>query len=91
MPEFWEDPDRFLPDRFVPNARTIERLAFMPFSAGARGCIGEHFAMMEIVPVLATILQQYRLRTTPDCAILANPLITLRPQAPVRMLARRRA
>jgi cytochrome P450 len=91
MPEFWGEPDRFLPERFMPNARPIERLAFMPFSAGARGCIGEHFAMLEIVLVLATILQQYHLRTTPDCSIVANPLITLRPQAPVRMWARRRA
>ena len=89
MPEFWDEPERFVPERFMPNARPIERLAFLPFSTGARGCIGEHFAMMEIVLVLATVLHRYRLRTNPDCAIVANPLITLRPQAPVRMWARR--
>lgn len=54
MSEFWKDPDCFRPDRFLPNNCAMEQFASLPFSAGARGCIGEHFAIMEIVLVLAT-------------------------------------
>lgn len=79
MPELWNAPDQFQPERFLPDAPPVERFAYIPFSAGARGCIGEGFAMTEIILVLATVLQRYRLRMLPGCDVVPQPAITLRP------------
>ncbi len=62
-PDLWEEPDRFNPDRFRPeNSRLRHRLATIPFSAGPRNCIGEHFARVEMQVHLMTIARCLRLR-----------------------------
>jgi cytochrome P450 len=62
-PDLWEEPDRFNPDRFRPeNSRHRHRLATIPFSAGPRNCIGEHFARIEMQIHLMTIARHLRLR-----------------------------
>jgi cytochrome P450 len=67
-PGFWEEPDRFDPDRFSKE-RTADRhrFAYFPFGAGPRFCIGERQAMMVLQMSLVTILQKYRLQ--PGCKI----------------------
>jgi cytochrome P450 len=61
--DLWEEPDRFNPDRFRPeNSRDRHRLATIPFSAGPRNCIGEHFARTEMQIHLMTIARHLRLR-----------------------------
>ncbi len=86
-PRFWDEPLRFDPARFAPDEkRARHKFAYLPFSAGRRGCIGEGFAWMEGVLVLAAVARRWRLR-------LSGPVppphgsVTLRPSAPVRMVA----
>jgi cytochrome P450 len=61
-PRFYEEPERFDPRRWLPEARTARpRFAFFPFGGGPRVCIGEHFAWLEAVILLATIAQRWRI------------------------------
>jgi cytochrome P450 len=78
---WWPDPLRFDPDRFLPEARAARpRFAYFPFGGGARQCIGESFAWMEGVLVIATLAQRFRFRAVPGARIEPQPLITLRPR-----------
>lgn len=89
-PRFHQDPLSFRPERWLEDAGPRPRLAFFPFGAGRRSCIGEGFAWMEGVLVLATIGQRWRLRTTgPGRQIDAR--ITLRPSGPQMMHVERAA
>jgi cytochrome P450 len=86
LPRFYPDPLRFDPDRFTPEARASRpRFAYLPFSHGPRNCIGEHFAWMEAVLVLATLLQRYQFRLAPGQQVEPEPLITLRPRHGMQM------
>lgn len=88
---YWDAPEVFDPERFHPEREAEHvRYAYIPFGAGPRICIGNHFAMMEAQLILASIVQRYRIRLTVEPPILPEPLITLRPQGgmPVRLVAR---
>lgn len=57
-PEYFPDPERFLPERFSPeNEKKLPRNAYIPFGTGPKVCIGQHLAMMEIQMVLAYLCQ----------------------------------
>lgn len=60
-PRFFTDPDRFDPDRFAADRPPPPKGAYVPFGAGARQCIGNTFAMTEIVVAAATIAARWRL------------------------------
>jgi len=78
-PHLWEEPDRFNPDRFRPeNSRHRHRLATIPFSAGPRNCIGEHFARIEMQIHLMTIARCLRLRYIPSGPIELDAGVNLR-------------
>jgi len=76
---FWESPEEFNPDRFHPSRRKNYSEYYYPFGGGPRMCIGNSFAMYEMVLTLATIFKQYTVSTTLD-TISVNPLISLKPQ-----------
>ncbi|WP_164001597.1 cytochrome P450 [Pyxidicoccus caerfyrddinensis] len=89
-PKLWDNPDAFDPDRFLPEReRERPRFTFFPFGGGPRQCIGNQFALMELVLVLATLLQRVRLDLAPGHPLAPAPAITLRPRPGVWVTARR--
>ncbi|HEX3821607.1 MAG TPA: cytochrome P450 [Candidatus Sulfotelmatobacter sp.] len=83
---FFPDPMRFDPERFTPEAKARRtKFTYFPFGAGFRQCIGESFAWMEGVLLLATIGQKWKLNLVPDQVVEPEPLITLRPRYGMRM------
>jgi cytochrome P450 len=90
-PRWFDDPTAFRPERWDNDlARRLPRGAYFPFGDGPRICIGNHFAVMETVLILATVLQRYRLELAPGYRLELFPSITLRPKHGVRMLVRER-
>ncbi len=86
-PEYWPEPLEFRPERFsVDQKAARSRFIYFPFGAGSRQCIGEAFAWMEGVLVLATLAQKWRLRLIPGQKIELQPKITLRPKPEIRMI-----
>jgi cytochrome P450 len=66
-PYHWENPDEFLPERFtVENSKGRHPYAYIPFSAGPRNCIGQHFALNEEIYILSMIYKRFYLRLVPD-------------------------
>jgi cytochrome P450 len=85
-PAFWDNPEGFDPERFAPgNLEKRPRYAYFPFGGGPRQCIGNTFALVEAQLILATVLQKFRLSLLPGQKIEPVPLVTLRPNVPIRM------
>ncbi|MFJ4541367.1 cytochrome P450 [Streptomyces tibetensis] len=77
-PGTFPDPERFLPERWLPGRATAEqRRATMPFSAGSRKCLGDAFSMAETTLALATIAGRWRLHHLPGRDERQRPAITL--------------
>lgn len=86
-PRFYPEPFEFDPERWTPNARESRpRFAYFPFGGGPRVCIGEPFAWMEGVLLIATIAQEWRMRLAPDQRVQTKPMITLRAKYGMRMV-----
>ena len=90
-PRWFEQPETFRPERFLPDAPPIPRGAWIPFGVGPRVCIGQHFAMLEMTLVAAMLLQRFELRL-PDAAPPAEPVlnVTLRPRQGLTLWMKRR-
>jgi cytochrome P450 len=91
LPAFWQDPDAFDPDRFLPE-RSADRpkFVYLPFGAGPRQCIGSQFALIEAQLTVTTLAQSYRLHLVPRHRVEPWPLITLRPRFGMPMIVERR-
>jgi cytochrome P450 len=88
---FWDQPDRFVPERFSSSASAgRDRLSYLPFGFGPRICIGASFAMTEAVMILATIAQRYRLHLAPGHKVEPQALFTLRAKYGMSMELERR-
>lgn len=91
-PRWWPAPERFDPDRWLPGREeTRPKFAYFPFGAGTRICIGEQFAWMEGVLVLATIARRWRLEAVPGHEPELQPILTLRPKGGMPMVVRERS
>ena len=88
---FFPDPERFDPDRWLPERLgTRPKFAYFPFGGGTRVCIGEPFAWMEGILVLATLAQRWQLERLDTTPVPMQPGITLRPATGIRMRVRAR-
>jgi cytochrome P450 len=85
-PRFWPDPNRFDPTRFLSGVRPVP-YTYFPFGGGPRTCLGNHFAMTEMLVALATLVPRFRL-VSPKGATAVRPelLITLRPAGGLPMV-----
>lgn len=92
-PEFWADPERFDPDRFLPEqVRDRHPLAFMPFGGGHRVCIGMNFALQEMIMYVAALMRRFRVEMAPGFIFGFDVgAATLRSLHPLRMVLRPRA
>jgi cytochrome P450 len=81
-PRWFDEPLQFRPERWEGDlAKRLPRFAYFPFGGGPRQCIGNNFAVMEAVLLLATIARKFRIRLVPGKAIVPAASITLRPKA----------
>lgn len=79
-PRFWPNPEAFDPERFLPDAVAARpKLAWFPFAAGPRMCIGMSFAMMELQLAVALTVRRFKLPLQPGHQLALEPRVTLRP------------
>lgn len=90
-PDLWDDPLVFAPDRFRPDRmRSLDRWQYLPFGAGPRSCVGDHFAMLEATLALAGIVRTVAVESVRPDFPTAVPF-TMVAAAPVPARVRRRA
>lgn len=80
---YWDDPLAFRPARFLGGDRRSRRPGYLPFGAGPRVCIGNHFALAEAQLILAAWAQRFHFRLAQPAPIALEPLLTLRPKGGV--------
>ncbi|AFC29474.1 putative cytochrome P450 [Paenibacillus mucilaginosus 3016] len=90
--KYFDAPLAFRPERFENGLlKSLPQMAYFPFGAGPRSCIGNHFAMLEMVQILVVIGQRYRLRHVPGHPpAVPEALLTLAPKGGIRVTAERR-
>ena len=83
---WFSDPNRFDPDRFLPEAKQARpAFSYFPFGGGGRRCLGESFAELEGLLIVATLASKVRLRLVDGQTILPDPLFTLQPNISMQM------
>lgn len=76
--KYWDKPEAFKPERFFDEKRKQIMPYYMPFGAGPRLCIGNNFAMYEMILAVSAIIKKFNVSSDNDI-IKINPLITLKP------------
>jgi cytochrome P450 len=85
-PRYWDDPERFHPERFVKGSEKLRApFTYLPFGGGPRVCIGNHYAMLQILMILSELLRKYDFQLVPGQEIEARPMVILRPKNGIRM------
>ena len=91
-PRYWQDPERFDPERFTKtNEKLNTPFTYLPFGGGPRGCIGGNYAMLQILMILSDLLRKYDFELSPGQTIEARPMVILRPKHGIRMTFTRTA
>lgn len=89
-PRYFDEPDQFRPERWADGlAKRLPKYVYFPFGGGPRICIGNTFAMMEAVLVLATLAQRFRATLVPGTVIRLKPQLTLHPEPGVPAIMQR--
>ncbi len=92
LPDVWEEPERFDPQRFAPGRlEQLPRGAYVPFGDGSRKCIGMRFGQAEIAVIARELLERFRFAPVPGHAVHVRQMPTLTPRGgmPLRLSARR--
>ena len=87
-PAYWDNPDKFYPERFLENAPKLPHFAFLPFSAGPQTCIASHLAIAEAILITAIIAQKVRFERVEKKKVTAEPCISLKPLGGIKMRPR---
>jgi cytochrome P450 len=90
-PRFWADPEKFRPERWQePSIKQLPKFAYFPFGGGPRLCIGNTFAMLETVLLLATLAPAVHFDLVADHPFKLRPAVTLNPEYGIRVTVRKR-
>jgi cytochrome P450 len=85
-PRYWQDPENFDPERFTKEEMKLRTpFTFLPFGGGPRVCIGQHYAMLQILMILSDLIRRYDFELVPGQTIEARPMVILRPKHGIRM------
>jgi cytochrome P450 len=88
---YFQNPDLFDPDRWTAEfSDKLPKYAYFPFGGGPRQCIGNYFAMMEIILLLATIGRRFKFSLVPDQKVEVWPAMSLRPKNGIKMVVSER-
>jgi len=88
---FYPDPLKYDPDRWgAEEDSRLPKFAYFPFGGGPRRCIGEPFAWMEGVLLIAAIASRWKMSLAPGHRVVPDPLITIRPKYGMRMIVEKR-
>ena len=89
--DFWPEPDRFRPDRFIGADKGFRNsLHYLPFGAGPKRCIGSGYAMLQMVMILNAVLRRYRFRLDAEAPVRPRAMIIQRPRNGLWMRFERR-
>jgi cytochrome P450 len=86
-PDFWTNPETLDPERFHPDrVNDIDKHLYMPFGAGPRFCLGYHFAKLEALTIIATLVQRCHFDLVKDHPVVLNPGVALRAKHGIKMM-----
>ncbi len=86
-PRFFEEPEVFAPARWADGlAQRLPHYAYFPFGGGPRVCIGNSFALMEAVLILATVARRFRFTPATDAPVRPRPALTLQPERGIEVV-----
>lgn len=77
--KLWQDPNAFIPARFMAPAPAPDRFAYLPFGVGPRICIGAHFALVEATLALAQIIGNFRVTLLDKAPVMPVGVVTTQP------------
>lgn len=84
--QHWEQPEVFDPERFTPEKmRAFHKFQYLPFGGGGRFCIGNNFAMYEILLLLIQFIRSFEIKPLSPEKVPFNPLLTLRPKTAIKV------
>jgi cytochrome P450 len=89
-PRWFDEPERFQPERWNETRPDLPRYAYFPFGGGQRLCVGSPFAMLELILVVASIAQRFRLELMQETDATPVAGVTLRPRETLLVNPRRR-
>jgi cytochrome P450 len=91
LPEVFEDPESFVPNRFSKERKTaLPRGAYVPFGGGSRICIGKRFGQTEVKAITTAILRRFRLELAPGYEMRVRQMPTLSPEGGLEMVVHER-